>query len=334
MRSNVDLFSIEVFLAVCQEGSFAEAARRLFVSEPAVSMRIRSLERQLGLTLFVRSHRGARPTRAGSILREGAQQTLARLETSIQEAQAAERGIITRLYFWLPANLSVLLPDIFRGFAGGNPHVELMTQSEAPGAVLERLANGDVDCAVIADEQKPHLNGFESTPILQDQVGLALSASHPLASQATIMPEDLAPYRLFIYQATGLPLWQSVRGAFAGTSLRVSEVLPIGSPEGLKELVKAGLGVAFLSHVGVLQEVERGDVVFRSIRPTGRGGMLRTMWFTFARRHVLGTELVGLREELCEAGLQLQMRLNASLDAQHGYVMESSGSASSRLTSS
>jgi len=185
-----------------------------------------------------------------------------------------------------------------------------MTQSEAPGAVLERLSNGDVDCAVIADEQKPHVSGFESTPILQDQVGLALSTSHPLASRARITPAELAPYRLFIYQATGLPLWQSVRGAFAGTPLRVSDVLPIGSPEGLKELVRAGLGVAFLSHVGVLQEVERGDLLFRSIQPSGGGGLRRTMWFTFSRRHVLSTELVGSAKncarpvENCRCALQ------------------------------
>src|SRR4051812_1948763 len=126
MDLDIDLLSLRIFLAICTEGSFAKAAHQLFLSEPAVSVRMRLLEEHLGFTLFVRSRGGAVPTNAGRSFREVAARLLGELQDAVEETRATARRITARVTFWCAeGTASYMFPEVLPPFADQHPDIEV-----------------------------------------------------------------------------------------------------------------------------------------------------------------------------------------------------------------
>ena len=308
---DLDLLSLRIFLAICEEGSFAKAARKLFLSEPAVSVRMRILEERLGFTLFVRSRGGAEPTYAGSQFREAATRTLEQLQTAVDETRALAKRITSRITMWCPPIiLSYLLPEVLTRFSAVHPEVELVAGSGRPSPVAAELLGGRLDCALIVDMDRPSLKGYEVVPCFHDTVGLALAADHPLAAEGRLEPDHVIGQRL-LSNGRNDGYLAFVREALARKGLRHDEVIAVESLEARKMLVRQQFGISFFIMVSVLDEVVRGELVFRPLQLTPGHPLEVTTWFCSSRTHALRHEITDLRQVMLEASRGLQARLGA-----------------------
>lgn len=259
----MDLRSVECFLRVAQTLHFARAAAELHLSQPALSQRIRTLERDVGATLLDRNRRGVRLTAAGEAFLAPARATLAHGKRAVDVAQRAERGLHGefRLGFTVVASYTAL-PQAVQAFRSEYPEVAVgLTEMNSP-AVEEALVRDDIDLGVLHPPlERPHLR---TAPLLPEPLVLAVPAGHRLAGWPDITFADLAGEPMLTAPRTvGPVLFDKLLSCFraAGIELRVAqEATPVTTLAGL---VAAGAGIGFVTR-GVARATRPG-VVFREV---------------------------------------------------------------------
>jgi len=320
MSIDVDLLSLRAFLVVCEQGSFAKAARQLFLSEPAVGLRMRVLEEQLGFLLFKRSRSGVRPTHAGEMLREGVARTLADLESCRAAARAASERIVSRITLASsPVTLSLFLPEVLPRFLESHPDGELVARSPGQSELVADLLSGAIDCAILVSRERPFIRGYEPSPLLRDTLGLAMAPSHPLADREALLTSELANERLFYY-ARSQGYRQLVKETLSPMDLSFEDAITVESAEPLKKLVEHGIGVAFFPLVVVYDEVVRGSLVFRPLVDAPLQAATLTTWFCAPRRRTPRGELRDLKALVVEAAIRIQARLDAAVASAAGVI--------------
>lgn len=142
---------LENFLAVCQHGSMAEAARHLHVSQPALSQSIKALEVDVGLDLFFRLRRGVRPTPAGLLLIDSAKQVLREIKTAssilndVAGLRAGQLDIVT-----LPGMINAPLAKWLGQCRNELPHVWIhLSQKETPMEVAAAVMSGEYELGFV-----------------------------------------------------------------------------------------------------------------------------------------------------------------------------------------
>ncbi|WP_396229717.1 LysR family transcriptional regulator, partial [Frankia sp. CpI1-P] len=179
-----DIDALRLLVAVVRTGSFTKAAVQLNYTQPAVSRRIALLEQQTGGPLFDRLPRGVRLNPAGHELHRHAVDVLERLSRAQQELAAihAGRGGILRVGAFSTANIS-LVPAALRAFRQARPEVEIVAIEGRSGTLMQRLADGALDLAVVSDYPSglPSAAGVTTTRLLADELFVVLQREHPLA---------------------------------------------------------------------------------------------------------------------------------------------------------
>ncbi|WP_280402442.1 LysR family transcriptional regulator [Nocardia carnea] len=259
----MDLRSVECFLHVAQTLHFARAAAELHLSQPALSQRIRTLEREVGATLLDRNRRGVRLTAAGAAFLAPARATLAHGKRAVDVAQRAERGLHggLRLGFTVVASYTAL-PQAVQAFRSEYPEVAVDLAEMNSPAVEEALVRDDIDLGVLHPPlERPHLR---TAPLPPEQLVLAVPAGHRLAGQPRITFSELAGEPLLTApRAVGPVLFDKLIACFhaAGAEPRVvQEATPVTTLAGL---VAAGAGIGFVTR-GVARATRPG-VVFREV---------------------------------------------------------------------
>ena len=189
----MELRHLRYFIAIAEETSFARAARRLRVAQPAVSRQIRDLEAELGVTLFHRLPRGIRLTPAGEAFLAEARHTLEGAARAVDSARgAAERGV-SSLHF-AHGELTTLagaIEDLLAAFAKKNPDVQLGVSSGNDAETHEALRERRVDVGCVFVAEWP-VEGFGGHRLVYcPAAGVLLPASHPLAANAAVRLQDL-----------------------------------------------------------------------------------------------------------------------------------------------
>jgi DNA-binding transcriptional LysR family regulator len=175
----MDVTLARTFLAVVETGSFVEAAKRVFVTQSTVSMRIKLLEQQLGKKLFERSKGGARPTPAGTQFEKHALAIVrvwehARLEIALPENYSASITIGGPYSLW-----DGFLLDWVALMRAKAPEIAIRTQTGHSDALIQRLVDGTLDIAVMyAPQSRP---GFQVDLLFEDEIVLVSSEKRPAA---------------------------------------------------------------------------------------------------------------------------------------------------------
>lgn len=203
---DLSLRLLRAFLAVAEEGAVGRAAKRLFVSQPALSQDIRRLERLVGVELFVRDSRGMTLTAAGQVFAEGVRQAvtiLDRTATMARRTAAGHRPGVTLAYTPSVGNhlLPLLLPELERRV----PDVEIDERQVDTGEAGPAVESGRCDLALAhCPEPSPLLH---ATVLVHEPLVAAVAADHPLARDAgravalselagldlLLWPRDVAP---------------------------------------------------------------------------------------------------------------------------------------------
>ncbi|MGW7405608.1 LysR family transcriptional regulator [Streptomyces sp. NPDC054833] len=176
---------LRVFLAVARHGSFTTAARTLGWTQSAVSRQISSLEAALGGgPLFDRLPRGVRLTEAGRILVPYAETVAGALYGAGRELAALREGAAGRLRFGaFPSADAALVPHALAAFRARHPGVRVTREEGLTPGLLDRLADGHLEVAVVSTTGRAPLEAYELHHLLDESLYVAVPAGHPLARE-------------------------------------------------------------------------------------------------------------------------------------------------------
>lgn len=244
----IDLRRLRSLIVVAEEGHITRAAERLGIQQPPLTRQIRSLEEDLGVTLFERLPRGVRPTEAGRVVVEAARDLLERAGRLKETAQRAARGEQGRLAVGYTSSgaFHPFVAQQIRAFRQARPGVQLALAEDGTPELIQGLKDERLDAAFVRSTSTD-VAGVLVEPLLQEPMVAAVPADHPLALTPRIALADLAEDTFIFYRRpTGPGLYDAIMSAClaAGFSPRVGQEAPrMSSTLGL---VASGLGVSIV----------------------------------------------------------------------------------------
>ena len=257
----MDTRQLAAFCAVVERKSFSQAAERLGVTQPAVSLQVRSLEKRLGRKLLDRSGRRVEPTEAGLALYRGAQRMLALEGQLIDELEAGDQGEL-RGALEVGASTgpgSTVVPVLLCEFQRENPGVAVSLSISDTQSVVDRVAERELELGVVGAARRHRGVVFE--PFFRDEVVLACPPGHRFAGR-TISLDQLREEPLIVMQE-GAGVRQVIEDELrrAGTRLRDLEPrFELGLQESVKSAVAAGHGVTFISGAAIEADLAAGTL--------------------------------------------------------------------------
>ena len=238
-------------MEVCQQGSFSRAAEKLRVTQPAISAQIRSLEKEVGATLFDRKSGKVSTTAAGRVFEPFAEHCLqcySHIVMTVADLHRSPRGTIS-----ISANETTCLyvfPKIFAQFKKQCPRVGLGIVRAERARTLEAVLKRQVDFGVVSLPLKdPRIT---VSLVHKDEIVLVVQPSHPLAQRKTIKVDDLVPYPLLLPKQGRQR--EQIDGIFRMYDFQPKLAMEVDSGELLKRLITAGLGVGFLPRINVAED--------------------------------------------------------------------------------
>jgi DNA-binding transcriptional LysR family regulator len=255
----MDTRQLAAFCAVVERRSFSQAAERLGVTQPAVSLQVRALEKRLGTQLLDRSGRRVEPTEAGWRLYRGAQRMLALEDQLVAEVSSSGDGAVAGdlVLGASTGPAAVALPLVLGEFQRIHPEVRVFLTVSDTHSVVERVAARELELGIVGAARRHRGVRFE--PFFSDQVILACPPGHRFAGR-TIGLDELRGAPLILMQE-GAGVRQIVEDALRrrGVKLRDLDVrLELGLQESVRRAVEAGYGVTFISRTAVEADLAAG----------------------------------------------------------------------------
>lgn len=251
----MDLRRLEIFLKVAELGSFSRAADALFLTQPTVSEHVRALEDELGVQLLDRLGRGTTPTKAGTLLLGYARRLLAlsrEARQAIEQFQGRMTGELVVGGSTIPGEY--VLPALIGAFRAKYPEVSISLRIAGSRQVQDWVEQGHVEVGVVG--ALPTSRALESRPLMDDDLVLVVPPDHPLVTRKTVTIEDVKPEPLILRERGSGSRETLETGLKAlGQGLDHFHVVgEIASTQAVKQAVRAGLGVSFVSRLAVEDE--------------------------------------------------------------------------------
>jgi LysR family transcriptional regulator, transcriptional activator of the cysJI operon len=263
----MDTRQLAAFCAVVERKSFSQAAERLGVTQPAVSLQIRSLEQRLGTQLLDRSGRRVEPTEAGLRLYASAQKLLALEQQLVEDVSGNAKGALAGT-LELGASTGpggTVVPVLLCEFHETHPDVRVRLSVSDTHSVVARVAEREFELGVVG--AAPRHRGVTYEPFFRDEVVLACPSGHRFAGK-TVALDDLRDEPLLVMQE-GAGVRQVIEDELrtVGTRLRDLGVrVELGLQESIRSAVAAGHGVGFISRTALESDLAAGTIVMARVR--------------------------------------------------------------------
>jgi DNA-binding transcriptional LysR family regulator len=254
----MEISQLEAFLEAAQVGSFRGAARALYLSQPSLSGRIRSLERELRAPLFHRLGRGVRLTAAGEALRPFAEKALESLhhgKEAVRKTQETQAHTITIGSARIIG--TYMLPPILERFRRRLPGVSTRIRTGRSSDVIEMVASGVVDVGLSRGLHHPDVHSIH---LYNEEIVLVTYLGHPFAQQGHALIAEVAREPLILYDPTStyfLLINQACQKAGIVPQIETT----LDNIEATKRMVALGLGISFLPRSAISAEVKQGSIV-------------------------------------------------------------------------
>jgi DNA-binding transcriptional LysR family regulator len=293
----MDTRQLAAFCTVVERRSFSQAAERLGVTQPAVSLQVRALEKRLGTQLLDRSGRRVEPTEAGWRLYRGAQRMLALEDQLVSSVAATAEGELAGdlVLGASTGPAAIAVPVVLCEFQRENPGVRVFLTVSDTHTIVERVAARELELGIVGASRRHRGVRFE--PFFSDQVILACPPGHRFAGR-TVTLDELREESLILMQE-GAGVRQIVEDALRRRGVRLRDLdvrLELGLQESVRRAVEAGYGVTFISRTAVESDLEAGTLAearvqgleaTREISLASAGGRARSRvadaFVTFAR---------------------------------------------------
>jgi DNA-binding transcriptional LysR family regulator len=247
----IDLTTLRLFVAVCQEKNIARAAERESIAPSAVSRRITEIEHSIGLPVIHRESRGISVTPVGETVLRHAQDIIASIERLTAELTQFETGAKGRVQ--IVGNLSSIvqfLPEDLAAFQRVFPDVDIQLEEQTSHNVLRYVEEKDFDLGIC--NMIPGVERHEHLPYRTDHLFLMVPRQHRLAQMAAVRMEDfLGESFVGLGDEAALTRLLSQQAEARGAALHVK--IRVGSLDALCRMVHVRLGIAVVpQHIGEL----------------------------------------------------------------------------------
>lgn len=258
----ISLHELNVFVEAALAQNFSMAARRLYLSQPAVSLHISNLEKQLGLELFHRNGRTIQLSDAGRVLLPMAQDAL-RQGQHIEETMSGLRGVmIGELGIACSTTAGkYVLPQLVASFRQCYPQVRVTMNLTSRRSAIESLLANRAALAVASSRTSHAELAYE--PLTRDNVVLIVAANHPWADGRTVTPDELRA-EPFILRESAAATSEVLAEGLAKHGLDIAQlraVMTLASAEAVEMSVEAGIGIAFVSRLAAARGLALARVV-------------------------------------------------------------------------
>ena len=263
----MDTRQLAAFCAVVDRKSFSQAAEGLGVTQPAVSLQVRSLEERLGRKLIDRSGRRVEPTEAGQRLYRSAQRILQAEEQLLAELAAEDTGELQgRLTIGASTGPGAhLVPLLLCEFARDHEALRVALTVADTQAVIERVAERELELGVVGALRRHRSLEFE--PLVRDEIVLAVPPGHRAAGKELTL--DALGQETLITMQAGAGVRHVIEDELRKAGLRTRDLDPrleLGLQESVKSAVSAGHGVVFISRGAIEPELEAGTLATARVK--------------------------------------------------------------------
>ena len=256
----MNITMLKYFISIAELGSLTAAADAHFVTQPAISVGLRKLQDEFGTKLVVPRGRGVRLTRAGEIVLDYARR-FARLEEELSREISDLEGLVRGKIAigTIDAASSYVLPRVFSRFRERYPGIDISLEVMATNPLLKELRAGRLDLVVgtLPVEKGADLEVF---PVYTERLLLVARPGHPLARRRDLLPAALAEHP-FISFHEGANTRGIIEGVLGGHGVALRVTMTTDSPEAIRNLAAAGLGIAILPENLVRDDIGRGALV-------------------------------------------------------------------------
>ncbi|PXA67174.1 LysR family transcriptional regulator [Cryobacterium arcticum] len=243
----MNLDQLQSFSTVARLGNFTRAAENLHLSQPSLSRQIAALEQDLGAELLQRARGGTTLTAAGESLLPLARRMLADAESvrrELAELAGLQRG---RVRLGATPSLCIsLVAEVLNVFHAAHPAIDLHLSEQGSRRLLDELARGELDLALINTSEATEVDRFSVTPLLVEELVLISSAGHPpVTTRRTIALASIADLPQIVFSAS-YELRSTTDAAFRAQGLTPTVVLEGAEMDAVLRFVERGLGVAIV----------------------------------------------------------------------------------------
>ena len=248
----MNLHHLRIFYTVAQVRSITAAAGELLLSQPAVSLQLKALERELGLPLFQRGGQKLRLTQAGEVLYRTAVSMLSARDEAVRAIGELRDGTRGRLILGAGTTGGMyLLPRIVSAYKGRWPETEILFHVGTTDQIVDKLVQNVLDMGLVGGPIEDRRLLVE--PICADELVLIAAPSHPLASLAKVTLKDLSGMP-FIVPEAGSRTRQLVERRLREKGVPFVIAMQLPGTEGVKRAVEGGLGIGMVSRYAVENE--------------------------------------------------------------------------------
>ncbi|ROM71396.1 LysR family transcriptional regulator [Pseudomonas brassicacearum] len=275
----MEFSQLRIFQAVAEEGSITRAAERLHRVPSNLSTRLKQLEEQLGVDLFLRERQRLQLSPAGKVLLDYAAKLFAlhdEAHAAVQGGQPAGDFVLGTMY----STAAIHLPDLLAGYHRTYPAVNLQVQSGPSGELLEGLLTGRLDAALV--DGPLELAGLDGVPLCDERLVLITEADHPpVRSALDVQGRSVFTFRQGCSYRMRLEAW------FAHDHATMGRAMEIESYQGMLACVIAGSGVALMSESMLASLPGRERV---TVHPLAEPFASATTWLMW-RKGMVGANL-------------------------------------------
>lgn len=289
-----ELAGLDLFLSVVKSGSMSKAAEAHLITQPSASSRIKTLERQLGLTLLERSPTGSRPTPEGAVV-AGWAESLLRSADALATGAAALRAEAAGL-LRIAASYTVaeyLLPPWIESFFRNRPEDSAALEVANSTTVLERLASGAADLGFI--ESPGPTPNMVTQVVGIDELVTVVAPGHPWARRGTVPVEALVTTPM-VSREVGSGTREALDAALAELGYASHDIaLDLGSTSAVRAAVISGSSPTVISRLAVVNDLAAGSLVEIDVVDLHIVRQLRAVW---PRRRALSPLAKSLLKQL------------------------------------
>lgn len=280
----MDISHIRTLLEIVKRGSFSEAASALNISQPAVSLHVQRLERELGARLLDRGGPRVRLTPHGEAFVRHAER-IAVADTEMREdiARLAHdlTGALRLAASTIPGEF--LLPSLLADFTALHPNVTASLNVSDTEVVISELESGTCDVGFTGAASRR--STLTQEPIYKDTLVLVVPANHPFANRTSVSIGELAGQRL-IARESGSGTMASIQRILADSGIDARQWTPnvvLGSTQAVINGVEAGLGVSFVSALAARHGTQAGTII---TVPLNRVTLERDLFMVYQEDHI------------------------------------------------
>lgn len=259
---SIDLTQIKVFLAAAEENNFSAAAKRLHMSQSAVSQNIQSLERNYNIELFIRNGRTVHLSEAGHKLLPIARETINTARLLEDTMLSTNETIGGELSIGCSTSAGrYLIPSLLSMFQEEYPNVRALVRIMSRDNIAEGLIHESIPIGLASCKIEHH--ELECIPMFEDKIILIASSGHPWAVSRKAMPADLLDQRFILRETssgTNVALSEGLK-PHGITQDMLNIVMTLGSAEAIEMAVERSMNIAFVSEMVAARGLAMGRII-------------------------------------------------------------------------